>query len=123
MTAATIETAQRPNRRVLAKQRTAERVLLAGQTLFEAVGYEKATIRAIAKEVGMSTGAVFANYEDKAALYVAVYGHGPLTPEQGLLLSNLISVSVAELEDGAAAQEVVQQLKAGLASALSEVSA
>lgn len=75
--------AQRPDRRAQAKARTQQRVLAAARTLFDRDGYATATIRAIAKEAGMSTGAVFANYEDKADLYRAVYGHDPITPEQG----------------------------------------
>ena len=71
------------NKRKLAKAATRQKVLDAGRALFAAVGYEKATIRDIAARAGMSTGAVFANFEDKQALYVAVYGHPPLTPEAG----------------------------------------
>lgn len=63
------DTGARPNRRARAKAATTQKVLDAGKRLFEAVGYEKATIRDIAKEAGMSTGAVFANYENKAELY------------------------------------------------------
>lgn len=73
-----------PTRRQLSKARTAKRVLDEARTLFEAPGgYEGATIRAIATAAGSSTGAVNANYEGKAELYKAVYGHYPITPEQG----------------------------------------
>lgn len=71
------------NRRQLAKQRTADKVLTAARGFFETAGYEKATIRAIAKAAGMSTGAVFANYQDKAEIYAAAFGHPPITPEVG----------------------------------------
>lgn len=79
-------TSPRLNRRQLAKAATRTRVLQAGHLLFNEVGYEAATIRAIAARAGMSTGAVFASFEDKAALYVAIYGHPPMTPEQGKAL-------------------------------------
>lgn len=69
--------------RKVAKAKTAERILAAARLMFERDGYKEATIRGIAKEAGMSTGAVFANYKDKDELYEAVYGHGPVTPEQG----------------------------------------
>lgn len=71
------------NRRQHSKVMTAKRVLTAARTLFEEVGYVDATIRDIAKAAKMSTGAVFANYQDKAALYRAAMGHDPVTPEQG----------------------------------------
>ena len=65
------------------KERTRVKILLAAKVLFEAHGFEKATMREIAKAAGMSTGAVFANWRDKAHLYREVYGHDPITPEQG----------------------------------------
>ena len=71
------------NRRQLAKRRTAENVLRAARGGFEIQGYEKATIRSIAAAAGMSTGAVFANYADKAELYLAAFGHPPVSPETG----------------------------------------
>lgn len=66
-----------------AKAVTREKVLKAGRTCFGAYGYERATIRDIAATAGMSTGAVFASFADKAALYEAVHGHAPVSPEAG----------------------------------------
>lgn len=62
----------RLNRRQAAKVKTREKVLHAARTLFAERGYEPATIRDIAKGAGMSTGAVFANFQDKAELFEAV---------------------------------------------------
>ena len=62
----------RPNRRQAAKVRTRQKVLDAARALFAERGYEPATIRDIAKGAGMSTGAVFANFQDKAELFEAV---------------------------------------------------
>lgn len=59
-------------RRALAKQRTRQRLLSAARRLFVSRGYEAATIRDIAAEAGLSTGAVFANFTDKADLFNAV---------------------------------------------------
>lgn len=59
----------RPTRRALAKQQTRERILAAARQLFVQRGYEGATIRDIAKAAGMSTGAVFASFADKAELF------------------------------------------------------
>lgn len=69
------ETTQpRLNRRQAAKVRTRQKVLDAARTLFAERGYDAATIRDIAKGAGMSTGAVFANFQDKAELFEAVLG-------------------------------------------------
>src|SRR5580704_16733830 len=57
-----------PNRRVLSKIRTRRKVLDAARALFTERGYEAATIRDIARYAGMSTGAVFANFQDVAEL-------------------------------------------------------
>ena len=88
--AMTIETDEpRLNRRQIAKASTASKVLASARLEFETKGYGSitaetgATIRDIAKGAKMSTGAVFANYKDKEALYVAIYGHKPITPELG----------------------------------------
>ena len=62
----------RMNRRQVAKVRTRQKVLDAARGLFGERGYEPATIRDIAKGAGMSTGAVFANFQDKAELFEAV---------------------------------------------------
>ncbi len=64
--------APRLNRRQAAKIRTRQKVLEAARSLFAERGYEPATIRDIAKGAGMSTGAVFANFQDKAELFEAV---------------------------------------------------
>lgn len=96
-----IETGAAPkmNRRQKSKVRTRQRVLEGAKALFEQVGFEKATIRAIAKKIGMSTGAVFANFKDKADLYQAVYGHGPLSPEHGQQLAALVRRMLVEMQD------------------------
>jgi AcrR family transcriptional regulator len=59
-------------RRAQAKLQTREKVLQAAKRLFIDRGYDAATIRDIAQEAGMSTGAVFANFTDKNDLFHAV---------------------------------------------------
>ena len=61
-----------PNRRQISKLRTRGRVLEAARALFIERGYEAATVRDIARAAGMSTGAVFANFQDKSDLFEAV---------------------------------------------------
>lgn len=55
--------------RALAKQRTREKILESARQLFNERGYERATVRDIARAAGMSTGAVFASFADKAELF------------------------------------------------------
>jgi AcrR family transcriptional regulator len=69
MKAATETQVKVPTRRAVAKQQTRRRVLAAARRLFSEQGYEGATIRDIAAAAGMSTGAVFANFNDKADLF------------------------------------------------------
>jgi AcrR family transcriptional regulator len=59
-------------RRALAKQRTRRLLLDAAKRLFNERGYEAATVRGIAAAAGLSTGAVFASFADKADLFGAV---------------------------------------------------
>jgi AcrR family transcriptional regulator len=56
-------------RRALAKQRTRRHLLDAAKRLFNERGYEAATVRDIAAAAGLSTGAVFASFADKADLF------------------------------------------------------
>lgn len=98
------------NRRQRAKAATTAKVLEAARDLFETVGFEGATMRAIAKQAGMSTGAIFANYRDKAELYASVYGHAPISPDAGrrlmqaakaLMLASRESPNWSDLSDTA----------------------
>ena len=63
-------------RRALAKQRTRRQLLDAAKRLFNERGYEAATVREIAAAAGLSTGAVFASFADKADLFGEVIQHG-----------------------------------------------
>jgi AcrR family transcriptional regulator len=83
--------APRLNRRQAAKVRTRQKVLEAARALFAERGYEPATIRDIAKGAGMSTGAVFANFQDKAELFEAV-----LTEDLAGLAETIKAAAAAE---------------------------
>jgi len=58
-----------PTRRAVAKQQTRRRLIAAAKTLVAERGYEAATLRDVAAMAQMSTGAVFANFADKADLF------------------------------------------------------
>lgn len=91
------------NLRVLSREKTAQNAKDAARDVFESEGYKAATVRAIASRVGMSTGAIFSNYKDKDDLYRAVYGHDPITPEQGLEMAHLIRALIEQARDSEAA--------------------
>ena len=65
---------RQPTRRALAKQATREKILTSARDLFAEKGYGGATIRDIASAAGMSTGAVFASFADKAELFQEILG-------------------------------------------------
>ena len=96
--------APRLNRRQAAKVRTRQKVLDAARGLFAERGYEPATIRDIAKGAGMSTGAVFANFQDKAELFEAV-----LTED----MAGLAQVMKQGAGDGSTRDRLVNALSAG----------
>lgn len=78
-----------PNRghRAASRAKTSEHVLASARKLFAAEGgYKSATIRAIAKDAGVSTGAISGAFGSKDDLYKAAHGHDPITPEQGVRL-------------------------------------
>ena len=56
-------------RRSLAKQQTRRRLIAAAKRLVADRGYDAATLREVAALAEVSTGAVFANFEDKADLF------------------------------------------------------
>ncbi|MGV3578592.1 TetR/AcrR family transcriptional regulator [Brevundimonas sp.] len=98
------EAQPRLNRRQAAKVRTRQKVLEAARSLFAERGYEPATIRDIAKGAGMSTGAVFANFQDKAELFEAV-----LTED----MAGLAEVMLNGAGDGSTRDRLVNALTAG----------
>lgn len=62
------------SRRAQRKAETAEKLLSVARVAFERDGYEAVTFRGLAKEAGMSTGAYFASWPDKGALFKAATG-------------------------------------------------
>lgn len=103
----------RMNRRQAAKIRTRGKVLDAARGLFAERGYDAATIRDIAKAAGMSTGAVFANFQDKAELFETV-----LADEMGDLL---LAIQTGAPKDGAVAERLTGALAAGYHRSLDQL--
>jgi AcrR family transcriptional regulator len=90
-----------PTRRALAKQQTRARVLAAARQLFSLHGYDGATIRDIAAEANMSTGAVFANFADKYDLFREILA---------LEATEAMRVMRAAAEGGAAVEDVLLRM-------------
>ena len=65
----TVSKAKPAGRRAAAKALTREKLLQSAKRLFMTHGYDGATMRDIANDAGLSTGAVFANFADKADLF------------------------------------------------------
>lgn len=66
-----VQAPPRPNKRAAAKARTRARVLDAAAFLFANTGFFATGIRDVADRAGMSTGAIFANFESKEHLWRA----------------------------------------------------
>ncbi|WP_152188168.1 TetR/AcrR family transcriptional regulator [Georgenia satyanarayanai] len=54
------------------QRQTREALVLAGRAVFARDGYHRANLEVIAREAGFSKGAVYSNFENKAALFLAV---------------------------------------------------
>jgi AcrR family transcriptional regulator len=99
--------AQPLTRRAIAKLKTRQSLLAAGKVLFSERGYEAATVRDIAAAASMSTGAVFANFNDKADLFSEI-----LAIDQDAVAANMRRAAQAP---GSAAQRLTATFAAGYA--------
>ena len=64
---------------------TRERLLAAAIEVFRAEGYERARVQDIARAAGMTTGAIYGNYRDKAELLLAAIAAGSAAEVESLL--------------------------------------
>lgn len=121
--------AKAPTRRTRDKEQTRAKIIVAAKALFETPGgYAQATIRKIAKAVGMSTGAVFANFKNKEDLWRAAMEcdpplDGPATWAALPMLSalrGLMTVRPSNWEDDEDPDQVAAWRAADAAIALAE---
>lgn len=70
-----------------AKAATRAKVISAAQKAFHNEAYDEVTLRILARSIGMSTGAIYAQFEDKAALYEAAMGKP--APDVGAFLARV----------------------------------
>lgn len=93
-------TLKRKTKRDLAREATRGKVVAAAGKLFCENGYDRVRVRDIAKAVGMSTGAIFANFTGKAALYEAATGQN--APDVVAFLDRLAGTSAPMAAEAAA---------------------
>jgi AcrR family transcriptional regulator len=86
-----------PAKREDSKSVTRARVLESARTLFAEVGFDKATIRAIAERAGVSSGSVFTSFTNKAELLMEVLQE----KYQKLFVRLELKMSEAETAEGA----------------------
>jgi AcrR family transcriptional regulator len=96
-----VMTSIRANARRDAADRTRRDILVAAKAAFDALGFNGTGLRAIAQDAGVSTGAIFNNWPDKVALYTEVYGHPPVSPEEGAELLRRCAELEQRLADAA----------------------
>lgn len=84
------------NKRHASKKQTRQKALTAARDLFVKKGYEATTIRDIAKAMGMSTGAMFANFDSKHQLFVVIMDEELVEYGAHLKVLNLESLPPAE---------------------------
>jgi AcrR family transcriptional regulator len=60
------------NRRSIQKEETREIILESSRDLFNELGFDKTSTRAIAKRAGVGIGTVFSHFPDKSSLLIAV---------------------------------------------------
>jgi AcrR family transcriptional regulator len=114
LTASETETSERPlGVRAAAKARTRQRLIEAARSLFMERGYEGATVRDIAASAGLSTGAVFASFSDKAELFNAV-----LLADSD---AQMAAMSDAIGQSGHVRERLVRTLRAAYAFQLSQI--
>ena len=82
-------------RREKAKSETRRIILEAAYRLFEEVGYEKATMRALAAKAGVGIGTIFQHFTNKPALLVATFDED-MRP---MVESAVASIPAAGLKD------------------------
>lgn len=90
------------NKRVEAKEKTRQKAITAARKAFAVTDYHAVSIRDLAKAMGMSTGAIFANFTSKADLWRAsmpltVPADIPVT-RASMMLIDALERALAEME-------------------------
>lgn len=82
-----------PTMRDVQKEQTKAAIRKAGRTVFMRDGYEKAGLREIAALAGISTGGIFAHFDDKPAVWRHCMDRSPPDERVRLWLTNLAATT------------------------------
>jgi AcrR family transcriptional regulator len=77
------------SKRAIEAAETRRSIVMGAKAAFAARPYESVTMREIADLAGCSTGAIFANWPGKDALFAEVMGRPPITDAMGAKLLTL----------------------------------
>ncbi len=91
-------------------------IVEAGVKVFEAEGYDKASISRIAAEAGFTKGAVYSNFGSKPELFTAVVTHH-LNTERG----GIMQVVLNGLDEACSTEVLIENLSLQLARALQDL--
>jgi AcrR family transcriptional regulator len=86
-------------RRAAAKEKTRFKLIASARECFATHGYHKTTVRMIASGAELTTGALFAHWQNKEQIYVDVHGHVPISPEEGLELRRQLEAANQQLAE------------------------
>lgn len=91
-------------KRAAAAAATGARVVEKARAAFEKHGYDAVTLRDVAKAAGVSTGAIFAHFHDKAELFEVAMGRKvPMAVIKDMLIGAAERGEIPPLGNGAAA--------------------
>lgn len=86
-------------RRAHSKLETRAHILSTARAMFQTLGYDAVTLRAVAGTCGCSTGAIFAHWKNKDELFVEAIGRPHLTDARGAELLELLMAVAPEQVD------------------------
>lgn len=76
------------------RKATREKLLACARELFDELGFEKTNIIAVAQRAGVTKGAIYNNWNNKAELWADVYGKPYVSPEERLAKINAAAFDV-----------------------------
>lgn len=81
------------------KTETRAHILAMAKRMFEVLGYDEVTLKAVAEGVGCSTGSIFFHWKSKDALFLEAIGRPHLTDARGAELLEALKLHAPEVAD------------------------
>lgn len=91
------------------KADTRKAIMASANKLFHIHGYEGIGMREIAKDVGVSTGALNAHFKGKDDLYQQSMGHRPVSSDTGIAAIIALASYLVKAEHGGLTQQDTEQ--------------